>query len=192
MKRWFIRIDMRFQLHCIVRFHVYLKEKRLISFSHGTILFLLCLLSPWSIETKCRTGANSSSRKKGFTKPGSLTNTNIIEKKCLFPGTVGPSWTWTKDLAREVNHHTYGPTNWEWINRFLFRSDSSFLNAAYNSPLYSALQVCLFPLSSYHGKSLWNNSVEKKKEGIKRPSWPNPRHSKIVFQTCSHFESRDR
>lgn len=47
-------------------------------FSHGTILFLPSPLSPRSAETKCRTGANSSSRKKGLTKPGSLTNTNII------------------------------------------------------------------------------------------------------------------
>jgi hypothetical protein len=50
-------------------------------------------LSPRSTETKCRTDANSSSRKKGLTKPGSLTNTNLIEntkntnrieKNCLF------------------------------------------------------------------------------------------------------------
>jgi len=63
-------------------------------FSHGTILFPPSPLSPRSTETKCRTGANSSSRKKGLTKPGSLTNTNIIEiliektnrieKNCLF------------------------------------------------------------------------------------------------------------
>ena len=53
-------------------------------FSHGTILFPLSPLSPRSTETKCRTGANSSSRKKGLTEPGSLTNTNIIEKNCLF------------------------------------------------------------------------------------------------------------
>ena len=52
------------------------------------------------------------------------------------------------DDAREVNHRTYGPTNWERINRFLFGSDSSFPNAAYNSPLYCALQVCLFSPSS--------------------------------------------
>ena len=32
-------------------------------------------LSPRSTETKCRTGANSSSRKKGLAEPGSLTNT---------------------------------------------------------------------------------------------------------------------
>lgn len=47
-------------------------------FSHGTILFPPSPLSPRSTETKCRTGANSSSRKKGLTKPGSLTNTNLI------------------------------------------------------------------------------------------------------------------
>ena len=91
---------------------------------------------------------------------------------------------WRDDLAREVNHRTYGPSNWERINRFLFGSDSSFPNAAYNYPLYCALQVCLFPLLPYHDKSLWNNSYEKKKEDVKG-------HSKILFQTCSHFESRE-
>ena len=35
-------------------------------------------------KIKCRIGTNSSSRKKGLTEPGSLTNTNIIEKNCLF------------------------------------------------------------------------------------------------------------
>ena len=35
-------------------------------------------ISPRSTETKCRTGTNSSSRKKGLTEPGSLTNTNLI------------------------------------------------------------------------------------------------------------------
>ena len=81
----------------------------------------------------------------------------------LFLGAAGPSWTWTRDLAREVNHRTYGPSNWDRINRFLFGSDSSFPNAAYNYPLYCALQVCLFPLFPYHDKSLWNNYDEKKK-----------------------------
>ena len=54
--------------------------------------FLAEPLSPRSTETKCRTGANSSSRKKRLTEPGSLTNTNQIliektnriEKNCLF------------------------------------------------------------------------------------------------------------
>jgi hypothetical protein len=41
------------------------------------------------------------------------------------------------------------------------------------------------PSPPYHGKSLGNNSDGQKKEGVKRPSWPNPRHSKIFFQTCS-------
>jgi len=49
---------------------------------------------------------------------------------------------------------TYGPSNWERINRFLFGSDSSFPNAAYNYTLYRALQVCLFPLLPYHDKYL--------------------------------------
>ncbi|KAK7298011.1 hypothetical protein VNO77_47297 [Canavalia gladiata] len=35
-------------------------------------------LSPRSTETKCKTGANSSSRKKGLAEPRSLTNTNLI------------------------------------------------------------------------------------------------------------------
>jgi hypothetical protein len=49
-------------------------------------------------------------------------------------------------------------------NRFLFGSDSSFLNAAYNSPLYCALQVCFFPhLPEVFGKSLrWE---EKRRSG---------------------------
>ena len=47
-------------------------------FSHVTILFPPSTLSPRSTETKCRTGANSSSRKKGLTEPRSLTNTNLI------------------------------------------------------------------------------------------------------------------
>nr|AVE14566.1 Ycf15 [Angelica tsinlingensis] len=38
----------------------------------------LSSLSPRSTETKCRTRANSSSRKKGLTEPRSLTNTNLI------------------------------------------------------------------------------------------------------------------
>lgn len=41
-------------------------------FSHGTTLFPLSPLSPRSTETKCRTGVNSSSQKKGLTEPVSL------------------------------------------------------------------------------------------------------------------------
>ena len=48
-------------------------------FSYVIILFLRSPLSPRSTETKCRTGANSSSRKKVLIEPRSLTNTNIIE-----------------------------------------------------------------------------------------------------------------
>ena len=47
-------------------------------FSYVTILFPLCPLYPRSTETKCRTGATSSSRKKGLTEPRWLTNTNLI------------------------------------------------------------------------------------------------------------------
>lgn len=53
----------------------------------------------------------------------------------IFPGAAGLSWTWTRDLAREVNPRTCDTiqsTNWKRINRFFFRSDSSFPNAAYN------------------------------------------------------------
>ncbi|KAJ1256098.1 hypothetical protein BS78_K082800 [Paspalum vaginatum] len=54
IKDRFIWIDMRTQLRCIARIHVpYLKR---------------------STEKKCRTGADSSSRKKELTEPGSLTN----------------------------------------------------------------------------------------------------------------------
>lgn len=81
-KDGFIRIDMRVQLHCIARIHVvYLKQVDLLASLHGTTLFPL---SPRSTEKKYRTGTNSSSRKKGLTEPGQLTNTNIIEKNCLF------------------------------------------------------------------------------------------------------------
>lgn len=85
-KGWFIRINKRVQL--IARIHVvylYLKERGWSPcFSHDTILFPLSPLSPRSTETKCRTSAKSESRKKGLTEPGSLTNTNRIEKNCLF------------------------------------------------------------------------------------------------------------
>ena len=81
---------MRTQLRCIARIHVVYLKQLTPCFSHGTTLFPLSPLSPRSTETKCRTDANSSSRKKGLTKPGSLTNTNLIEKtnriekNCLF------------------------------------------------------------------------------------------------------------
>ena len=74
---------MRVQLHCIARICVvYLKEVDLLS--HRTTLFPTNPPSPRSTETKCRAGANSSLRKKRLTEPGSLTNTNLIEKNCLF------------------------------------------------------------------------------------------------------------
>lgn len=95
-KDWFIRIDMRVQLHCIARIHVvYLKQVDLLASLHGTTLFPRSPLSPRSTEKKYRTGTNSSSRKKGPTEPEQLTNTNIIEKNrkelsflYTFPGSV--------------------------------------------------------------------------------------------------------
>lgn len=81
-KDWFIRIDMRVQLHCIARIHVvYLKQLTPLLLSWYNPLPAEPPF-PRSTETKCRTSANSSSRKKGLTEPGSLTN--IIEKNCLF------------------------------------------------------------------------------------------------------------
>ncbi|KAJ7941949.1 Malic enzyme [Quillaja saponaria] len=75
--------------------------------------------------------------------------------------------------AREVNHRTYGPTNWERINRFLFGSDSSFPNAAYNSPLYCALQVCLFPPSSLPLASPCEiTPMRRKKKALRDPPGP--------------------
>ncbi|MQL74515.1 hypothetical protein Taro_006879 [Colocasia esculenta] len=69
------------QLHCIARIHVvYLKQVDLLASLHGTALFPRSPLSPQSTEKKYRTGTNSSSRTKGLTEPGQLTNTNIIEK----------------------------------------------------------------------------------------------------------------
>nr|BAD66815.1 orf174 [Beta vulgaris subsp. vulgaris] len=86
-----IWLGMRVQLHCIARICVVIFENdKSPCFSHRTILFPTSPPSPRSTETKCRAGANSSSRKKGLTEPGSLTNTNlientnIIEKNCLF------------------------------------------------------------------------------------------------------------
>nr|YP_009989962.1 YCF15 [Euphorbia maculata]YP_009989973.1 YCF15 [Euphorbia maculata]YP_010734452.1 hypothetical protein P8510_pgp020 [Euphorbia makinoi]YP_010734464.1 hypothetical protein P8510_pgp007 [Euphorbia makinoi]YP_010734537.1 hypothetical protein P8511_pgp022 [Euphorbia hypericifolia]YP_010734549.1 hypothetical protein P8511_pgp009 [Euphorbia hypericifolia]YP_010734624.1 hypothetical protein P8512_pgp018 [Euphorbia nutans]YP_010734636.1 hypothetical protein P8512_pgp005 [Euphorbia nutans]UEQ1288 len=71
---------MRVQLHCIARIHVvYLKEVDLLSLLLSWYNPLRAEpLSPRSPETKCRTGANSSSGKKGLTEPGSLTNNNRI------------------------------------------------------------------------------------------------------------------
>lgn len=82
-KGWFIRIDMRTTLHCQNPCCIF-ERGWPPCFSHRTILFPTSPLSPRSTETNCRTGANSSSRKKGLTEPGSLTKTNIIEKHCLF------------------------------------------------------------------------------------------------------------
>jgi hypothetical protein len=50
-----------------------------------------------------------------------------------------------------------------------FRSDSSFPNAAYNSLLYCALQVCLFPLPfpRYVNGKFWEENFDgKRKEGV--------------------------
>nr|QOL12409.1 hypothetical protein [Campanula takesimana] len=46
------------------------------SFFHGTTLFPPSHLSTRFTEKKCKTGC--SARKKGLTKPGSLTKTNLI------------------------------------------------------------------------------------------------------------------
>jgi len=80
---------MRVQLHCIAIIHVvYLKEVDPLASLMLQSSSRWAPLYPRSTETKCRTGANSSSRKKGLTEPRSLTNTNenanIIEKNCRF------------------------------------------------------------------------------------------------------------
>ena len=74
----------------------------------------------------------------------------------LFLGAAGPSWTWTRDLAREVNHRTYGPSNWEWINIFLFNitSASELRAQATSFPLPTRLErevflPCLQAVSVY-------------------------------------------
>jgi hypothetical protein len=102
----------------------------------------------------------------------------MCPKRKVNISTAGPSWTSTRDFAREVNHRIYGPFNWERINRFIFGSDSSFPNAAYNYPLYCALRVCLFPLFPYHGNC--GITLMRRKKGVKR-------HFKILFLTCPHF-----
>nr|WEH01056.1 hypothetical protein [Euphorbia prostrata]WEH01068.1 hypothetical protein [Euphorbia prostrata] len=68
---------MRVQLHCIARIHVvYLKEVDLLSLLLSWYNPLRA--EPLSPRSQCRTGANSSSGKKGLTEPGSLTNNNRI------------------------------------------------------------------------------------------------------------------
>nr|YP_010144975.1 hypothetical protein KYX05_pgp021 [Exacum affine]YP_010144988.1 hypothetical protein KYX05_pgp008 [Exacum affine]QQL92380.1 hypothetical protein [Exacum affine]QQL92393.1 hypothetical protein [Exacum affine] len=72
---------MRVQLHCIARIPVvYLKEvDSLPSLTAHSSSRRAPFSSVHRDKIKCRTGANSSSRKKVLTKPGSLTNTNLIE-----------------------------------------------------------------------------------------------------------------
>ena len=75
-------------------------------------------------------------------------------------------------LAREVNHRTYGPGENQQIP---FRE--RFILPQHTTLHCTALSKCACsPLLPYHGKSLWKNSDEKKKEGVKRPSRPNPSH----------------
>ena len=76
-KGWFIQIDMRVQPHCQNPCCIFEKGWPP-CFSHVTILLPRSSLSPRSTETKCKTGANSSSRKKGLAEPRSLTKTNLI------------------------------------------------------------------------------------------------------------------
>ncbi|MCD9641182.1 hypothetical protein HAX54_027142 [Datura stramonium] len=69
----------RHETNYIARIHVvYLKEADSLLLSWYTPSSSPSPFSPRSTETKCRTGANSSSRKIGLTKSGSLTNTNLI------------------------------------------------------------------------------------------------------------------
>lgn len=76
-KGWFIRIDMRN--------YIALPESMLYIWKRPTFLLLSWYTplpagrAPLLLGPKCGTVANSSSRKKGLTKPGSLTNTNRIE-----------------------------------------------------------------------------------------------------------------
>lgn len=68
---------MKALLHCITRIHVvYLKEVDLLAslMVQSSSRRAPFLLGP----QRRRTGANSESRKKGLTEPGSLTNTNLI------------------------------------------------------------------------------------------------------------------
>nr|YP_010274996.1 hypothetical chloroplast RF15 [Nonea vesicaria]YP_010275010.1 hypothetical chloroplast RF15 [Nonea vesicaria]UJV31778.1 hypothetical chloroplast RF15 [Nonea vesicaria]UJV31792.1 hypothetical chloroplast RF15 [Nonea vesicaria] len=68
---------MRVQLHCIARIHVvYLKEADPLA---SLMVYSSSRRAPLLLVPKCGTVANSSSRKKELTKPGSLTNTNLIE-----------------------------------------------------------------------------------------------------------------
>ncbi|KAK8557862.1 hypothetical protein V6N12_010085 [Hibiscus sabdariffa] len=85
----------------------------------------------------------------------------------------------SRDLTREVNHRTYSPTNWERINRFLFGSDSSFQNAAYNSSLYCALQLSP-DLREKHEKEGSNGTIP--------PSPQNERGDLVVLGARSTTE----
>lgn len=80
----------------------------------------------------------------------------------LFFGVAGSFWIWIRD--RKVNHRTYDPIKWKRIYRFLFESNSSFPNAAYNSLLYCHFQACFFPILSYHNKRLENHFDGKKEK----------------------------
>ncbi|KAG5576172.1 hypothetical protein H5410_056306 [Solanum commersonii] len=87
-----------------------------------------------------------------------------------FPG----AWA-ILDFAREVNHRTYGPTNWERINRFLFESDSSFPNAD-TTLRYASSPSVLVPLLPY---------LQSRKNGLNGnaipPATPNERGDLVVL-----------
>ncbi|KAJ7941329.1 Malic enzyme [Quillaja saponaria] len=81
------------------------------------------------------------------------------ESDCFFYSFPWRSWAIldlnSETIAREVNHRTYGPTNWERINRFLFGSDSSFPNASIQlSVVLRSPKCACSPFFPYHGKSL--------------------------------------
>lgn len=66
---------------------------------------------PFSSVHRSKTDANSSSRKKGLTKPGSLTNTNLIntnriEKNCLFC-ILSPVPLLPRDLRNRSDYYRY-------------------------------------------------------------------------------------
>ena len=74
----------------------------------ASLMYTPSPFSPRPTETKCRTGANSSSRKKGLTEPGSLTNTNIIynRKKLSFLYTF-PGSAATAGFTQSIGSYRY-------------------------------------------------------------------------------------
>ncbi|KAK7297653.1 hypothetical protein VNO77_47974 [Canavalia gladiata] len=77
-----------------------------------------------------------------------------------------------EDLAREVNHRTYSPTNLERINRFLFGSDSSF-RTQHTTIRCTALSKCACSPFFLTMASLYEiTPMRRKKKALRDPPGP--------------------